>query len=74
MVEGFVHREATSPKDNEARDKKYERISPNPDKTKKDDMLLKSPSKLPKTMFISHNKNLDMPQHLKDKYDKNNKK
>lgn len=70
----FVHREATSPNDNEVRNKKYEQISPNPDKTKKDNMLLKSPRKHPKHMFEPHNKDLEMPQHLKDRYDKNNYK
>lgn len=73
----FVHREATSPNDDETRNKKYERISPNPDKDKAKegiDMLLKSPRKLPKDKFKMHNKDLDMPKHLKDKYEKNNHK
>jgi len=70
----FVHREATTPNDDDARNKKYERISPNPDKTKKDDMLLKKPTKLPKILFKPHGRNLDMPKELKDKYDKNNYK
>ncbi len=70
----FVHREATTPTDDEARNKKFERISPNPDKTKAEDMLLKSPRKHPKHMFELHNKDMDMPKELKDKYDKNNHK
>ena len=37
-------------------------------------MYLKSATKLPKTMFKPHNKKLDMPKHLIDRYDKNNKK
>lgn len=67
--DGFVHREATS-----QFHKGFEEIKPNPDKTKKDSMYLKSPRKLPKRMFEPHNKKLDMPQHLKDRYSKNNKK
>lgn len=77
VEEQFVHREATSPTEDEKRNKKYERISPNPDKDKAKegiDMLLKRPTKHSKHKFEIHNKNLEMPQHLKDKYDKNNKK
>ena len=36
-------------------------------------MYLKSPRKLPKKMFKTHNKKLDMPKDLKDRYNKNNK-
>ena len=68
-VDGFVHREATSKER-----KGYEKINPNPDKTKKDPMYLKGPRKLPKRMFEVHNKDIDMPKYLKDKYDKNNYK
>ena len=65
---GFVQRESTS-----KFHKGYEVINPNPDKTKKDPMYLKRPSKIPKNLVKPHNKNLDMPQFLIDKYDKNNR-
>lgn len=67
--DGFVHREATH-----SYKKEFEKIEPNPDKDDKDPMYLKRPRKLPKRMFEPHNKQLDMPEHLKQKYDKNNKK
>lgn len=66
---GFVHREATHTKK-----KDYEEINPNPDKTDKDPMYLKRPTKLPQRMFEPHNKDLDMPEHLRERYDKNNHK
>ena len=69
LEEGFVHREATS-----KYHKGFEEIKPNPDKTKKSSMYLKSPRKLPKRLFEPHNKKLTMPQYLKDRYSKNNKK
>lgn len=66
----FVHREATKQEH-----KDYEKIEPNPDKDKRPiPMYLKRPRKKPKRMFEPHNKNLEMPQHLIDRYDKNNKK
>lgn len=68
MVDGYVHREATHTKGH------GEHISPNPDKTDSDEMYLKSPTKLPKRFFKPHNKDLDMPQFLIDRYDKNNHK
>lgn len=68
-VDGYVHREATH-----KNKKGLEKIFPNPDKTDTEPMYLKKPSKLPKYMFKKHNKNLDMPKHLKDKYSRNNKK
>lgn len=67
--EGFVHREASS-----KYHKGFEKIEPNPDKDKKEPMYLKSPRKIPKTLVKPHNKSLDMPQHLKDRYSKNNNK
>lgn len=67
-VDGFVHREAT----HSAR-KGYERIHPNPDKSDSKPMYLKKPKALPKTLFVPHNKNLDMPKHLQERYEKNNK-
>ena len=68
-VDGYVHREAIS-----KYYKGFEEIKPNPDKSKKDPMYLKSPRKLPKRMFKPHNKKLDMPKHLQERYSKNNKK
>ena len=68
--DGFVHREATS-----QYHKGFETIIPNPDKDKRPEpMYLKSPRKLPKRMFKPHNKQLDMPTYLKDRYKKNNRK
>ena len=66
--ETFVHRESihTEKKD-------YEKIFPNPDIDDPDPMYLKRPSKLPKTLFKPHNKKLNMPEHLKERYGKNNK-
>ena len=75
LVPGFVHREAIHVRDNDPKKlKNYERIFPNPDFDDKDPMYLKRPSKLPQVLFSPHNKQLNMPQHLIDKYDKNNKK
>lgn len=68
-VEGYVHREATSRQHNG-----FEEIKPNPDKDKDKSMFLKPPRKLPKRLFSPHNKNLDMPEYLKERYDKNNDK
>lgn len=68
MVDGYVHREATHTKGH------GELIRPNPDKTDPEDMYLKSPTTLPKRFFKPHNKDLDMPQELKERYDKNNHK
>lgn len=66
--DGFVHREAIH-----SFRKDYEKIEPNPDKDDSKPMYLKRPSKLPKRLFEPHNKNIDMPEHLKNKYKKNNK-
>ena len=65
----YVHRESTH-----SYRKDYEKIYPNPDKTDSNPMYLKRPTKKPKRMFEPHNKNLDMPKHLVDRYSKNNKK
>lgn len=67
--EGYVHREASS-----IYHKGFEEINPNPDKSKSGPMYLKSPRKIPKHMVKPHNKDLDMPEHLKNRYDKNNRK
>ena len=69
LEDGFVDREAT----HIAR-KGLEKIFPNPDPTDKAPMYLKRPTKKPKRLFEPHNKKLNMPKHLKDKYDKNNRK
>jgi len=71
-VEGFVHREATS-----KYHKGFEEIKPNPDKErakKNESMFLKSPRKIPKTLVKPHEKKLEMPEALKQRYSKNNKK
>lgn len=68
-VPGYVHREATSVKH-----KGLEEIKPNPDKTKKQPMYLKSARKLPKRLFEPHNKPLDMPEELRKRYEGNNRK
>lgn len=64
----FVHREATHTKGH------GEPIIPNPDRDDPDPMYLRSPRKLPKKLFIPHNKDLDMPEELKQRYEKNNHK
>lgn len=70
MVDGYVHREATHTQNGN----EYEEFYPNPDIDDPTPMFLKRPSKLPKSMFKPHNKILDMPDKLKKRYDKNNKK
>lgn len=68
--DGFVHRETTS-----QFHKDLEEIKPNPDKDKRPSpMYMKRPRKLPQRLFKPHNKNLEMPQSLIDRYSKNNKK
>lgn len=67
-VDGFVHREATHTKG------QGESIIPNPDKGDPKPMYLKNPSKLPKRLFKPHNKDLDMPEDLRQRYEKNNHK
>ncbi len=67
--EGFVNREATH-----TYKKEYEEIFPNPDPNDDSPMYLRRPTKKPKRLFEPHNKKLDMPQHLKDRYSKNNNK
>lgn len=72
----FVHREAIHcTEDNRyVLSGDYEKISPNPDKTDKNPMYLKRPHKHRKRLFEPHNKNLDMPEDLRQRYDKNNYK
>ena len=65
----FVHRETTH-----TYKKEYQEIDPNPDIDDPDPMYLKRPRKHPKRMFGVHNKNLNMPNFLKERYSKNNKK
>lgn len=65
----FVHRESTH-----TYKKEYQKIFPNPDIDDHDPMYLKRPKKHPKRMFGVHNKKLNMPDFLKEKYRKNNKK
>ena len=66
---GFVYREGTH-----TYKKDREELKPNPDRTDKDPMYLKRPEKKPQRLFEPHNKKLDMPKHLKQRYDKNNYK
>ena len=66
----YVHREATS----STKRKDYEEIKPNPDKDKKEPMYLKRPKRIPKKLIKPHNKDLVMPEELKKRYAKNNKK
>ena len=67
--DGYVHREATH-----TAKRDYEKIEPNPDKDDPEPMYLKRPRKHPKKLFEPHNKALDMPEHLRKRYDKNNNK
>lgn len=72
----FVHREAIHcTEDNRyVLSGDYEKIYPNPDKTDKNPMYLKRPHKHSISVFEPHNKNLDMPEDLRQRYDKNNHK
>ena len=74
MEDGFVHREAIHPNDDKSNIKGCELIKPNPDRDDTKDMYLKAPSKLPKILLKPHNKNLDMPDFLKERYKGNNGK
>ncbi len=69
LVPGYVHRETTH------NDRKgYEEINPNPDKTDSKPMYLKGARKLPQTLIKPLEEDFDMPEHLKKRYSKNNKK
>ena len=74
MVDGFVHREAIHPHGDGSNVKGYEEVKPNPDPDDEEPMYLKRATKLPKVFFKPHNKALDMPEHLRARYEKNNKK
>lgn len=67
--DGFVDREATH-----TYKKEYEEIRPNPDPKDPKPMYLQRPRKRPKRLYEPHNKKLNMPQSLKERYAKNNKK
>lgn len=67
--DGFVNREATH-----TYKKEFEKIFPNPDIDDSEPMYLRRPTKKPKRLFEPHNKNLNMPKYLKDRYSKNNRK
>lgn len=69
VVEGYVHREGTH-----TANKKYEKISPNPNKNDNKPLYLKKPRKIPKILVKPMKKQLNMPESLKRKYEKNNKK
>lgn len=72
----FVHREAIHcNEDNKyVLSGDYEKVEPNPDNDDNTPMYLKRPHKHPKRMFAPHNKNLTMPEDLRERYDKNNHK
>lgn len=70
----FVNRETTTKPG-----KNREEIKPSPDpklraKDKNSSTYLKRPQKTPKRLIRNAKNNWDMPQNLKDKYSKNNKK
>lgn len=69
FVDGFVHREVIHTKKNSD----YEEIVPNPDPKDPKPMYLKRPRKLPKTLFKPHEGGWTMPDHLRKRYEKNNK-
>ena len=69
LSNNFVHREATH-----SYKKDYEGIFPNPDSTDKKPMYLKRPRNHPQDLFKPHNKKMNIPSHLKERYSKNNKK
>ncbi len=64
MEDMFVHREVTHTKGH------GELITPNPQKDDTRNMYLKSPRVLPKRLFKPHNKNWEVPNNLKERYDK----
>lgn len=68
-VDGFVHREATSQEG-----KNREKVFPNPDPKRTEPMYLKRPSKIPKRLIAPNSNNLSMPDELRKRYEKNNKK
>lgn len=72
----FVHREAIHCDDDNkyVLSGDYEKVSPNPDTSDSSPMYLKRPHKHPKRMFALHNKNLTMPENLRQRYEKNNVK
>ena len=61
----FIHRESTS-----TNRKDYEKIFPNPDKDRTEPMYLKRPTSRSINKFGIHNKNLNMPKQLKNRYKK----
>lgn len=72
----FVHREAIHCDDDNkyVLSGDYEKVFPNPDTSDNTPMYLKRPHKHPKRMFAPHNKNLTMPEYLRQRYEKNNVK
>lgn len=72
----FVHREAIHCGDDNkyVLSGDYEKVYPNPDTSDNSPMYLKRPHKHPKRMFAPHNKNLTMPDYLRQRYEKNNVK
>ena len=72
----FVHREAIHCDDDNkyVLSGDYEKVFPNPDISDNSPMYLKRPHKHPKRMFAPHNKNLILPENLRQRYEKNNDK
>lgn len=68
-VPGYVHRETTHNKD-----KGYEEVKPNPDKPDSEPMYLKGARKIPQSLVKPLKEDFDMPEHLKKRYSKNNRK
>ena len=74
VEEHFVHRESIHPNEDGSNVKGFEIITPNPDPDDERPMYLKRATKLPKRLFKPHNKKLNMPKHLSERYAGNNKK
>ena len=72
----FVHREAIHCDDDNkyVLSGDYEKVFPNPDISDNSPMYLKRPHKHPNRMFAPHNKNLILPENLRQRYEKNNDK
>lgn len=70
----FVHREVKHSNEDGSNVKGLEQIVPNPNKNDKRAMYLKRPSKIAKKMIVPLGSNWSIPDHLVEKYSKNNKK
>lgn len=74
VEEHFVHRESIHSNEDGSNVKGFELVTPNPDPDDERPMYLKRATKLPKRLFKPHNKDLNMPKHLSERYAGNNKK